>query len=460
MKTQHVHIPAILFLVLCFIPSITTAESSQQSSAPTELDVTNQSNTTAGEDSLLDQLKLFFHIGETTRALDLEESGISGIGDTAGQSVGKRQLLVLARKYRQQVAQNPKDVAAWIKLGTILETLGREKDSLAAYKKIFELNPGSEAARQGIHRYEKSHQVLARVYTSFQHQEEYAPSISRDIATWEEQTTNVQISKSWGRGKTFGIGWLDSTIYQKNELYGDVDFSLKRQAPFAYFSWPLMQGNSMALRIRDEKFTNDDDSGFYRVDGSEHIITGYLNLIHRSESFWTNVTYSREREPDPMYDLENSRSALNIEVKELTGISGGYALAPSYELGASLYYEQYGSARNDQFNPNIQLSHWPGWLPGLRLSLGYGYYTDETENIINLTTSYQLQPYPTLLLRCEYQLEYSENEDSLLNQGDILMSWSVTRRISLTVRADYSMETGDDEDSNFYAQASLNWAIY
>ena len=459
MKTRHIHIPIILLLVLCFIPSLTTAESSQQADMPSGADKTNKSNTTTGEDSLLDQLKLFFHIGETTRALDLEESGISGIGDTAGQSVGKRQLLVLAKKYRQQVTQNPDNAAAWIKLGTILETLGREEESLTAYKKALGLNPGSEAARQGIYRYEKSHQVLARVYTSFQHQEEYAPSINQDIATWEEQTTNVQISKSWGRGKIFGIGWLDSTIYQKNELYGDVDFSLKRRAPFAFFSWPLMQGTSITMRIRDEKFINDDDSGFYKVNGSEHIITGYLNLINRSESFWTNVTYSREREPDPVYDLENNRSALNIEVKELTGISGGYALAPSYELGASLYYEQYGSDRNDQLNPNIQLSHWPGWLPGLRLSLGYGYYTDEEENIINLTTSYQVQPYPTLLLRCEYQLEYSENEDSLLNQGDILMSWSVTRRISLTVRADYGMESGGDEDSNFYAQASLNWAL-
>jgi tetratricopeptide (TPR) repeat protein len=409
--------------------------------------------------TLTDQVKLFFHIEDTTRELNMEESGINSLNDVAGQSVGGKQLLALKEKYQKQLGKNPDNGRVWASLGSVLETLGEEDQALDAYEKAMKINPDNEAAGQGIRRIRRSRRLLTRVYYSFQHQKEYAPSIDHEIATWEEQVVNVQASKSWGRGKTLGLGWLESTIYQKNEIYGDVDFSLKRQAPFIYFSWPIFANTSMASRIRDEKFTNDDNSGYYRVDGSEHIITGYLALSYRGSDYWADLNYSREREPDPVYDLDSGRSALNIEVKQLTGISAGYAFAPAWELGASMYYEQYGSIREDQINPNVQLSHWLPWIPGTRVSLGYGYYSQEHENIVNLTTSYQWQPFQDLQFRFEYQLEYSGNEDSLLNQGDVVLSWSIVDRLSMVIRADYSKETGGDQDSNFYAQASLNWSF-
>ncbi len=415
---------------------------------------------TVDSSTLMDQIKLFFQIGETTRELNMEERGISGLNDTAGQSVGEKNLQAMKEKYLRLLQEHPDDAEIWTRLGSVLETLGQESSALAAYRQAITINPENRMAQQGMKRIAAAHRILARVYYSFQHQKEFAPALDRDIATWEEQLTNVQLSKSWGQGKSLGLGWIESTIYQKNELYGDVDFSLKRQAPFLHVSWQMPRNISLAARLRDEKFSNRDASGFYRLDGSEHIFTGYLALAYRSDMFWTNFNYSRERDPDPVYDLTNNRSALNIKTKQLTGFSAGYAMAPSWELGSSLYYEQYGTARENQLNPNIQISHWLSSIPGTRVSLGYGYYTEEYENIFNLTTSYQWKPWAELLLRFEYQFEYSSKEASLLNQGDLLLNWSVTDRLSAVIRVDYSQESGGDEDGNFFAQASLSWSMY
>ncbi len=428
--------------------------------AETSVSQNNDTASTETENSLMQQIKLFFHLGDTTNELNMEESGINGLGDTAGQSVGRKQLLRLKEDYRKKIENSPDNDGLWAGLGSILETLGNDDQAMAAYEKAIQLNPDNQPARQGMSRIRSSRRVLARVYYYFQHEKEYAPTIEHDLATWEEQAVTAQVSKSWGHGKSIGIGWLEGTIYQKNELYGDVDFSLKRQAPFFQFSWPLLDNLAMALRIRDEKFTNNDNSGYYKVNGSEHIMTGYLALSYRGSGFWADMNYSREREPDPVYDTADQRSALNIEVKQLSGISGGYGFADNWEIGSSLYYEQYGSTRKDQWNPNIQLSHWFSGLPGARISLGYGYYTDEHENIVNMTSSYQWNPLERLQLRVEYQLEYSGNEDSWLNQGDIVMSWKIVDRLSLVVRTDYSREYGGDEDNNFYTQASLNWAFF
>jgi len=451
-------VPGLLAVVS---PAFSVDVQSADSEATTSAVVDDQETTDVEQQkSLMDQINLFFHIGDTTRDLNMEDSGISGLNDTAGQSVGEKQLLLMKEQYRKQLENNPDQEKTWAALGSVLETLGEEDQALEAYREAVRLNPDNQDALQGIKRIGMARRVLSRVYYSFQHQKEYAPSIDRDLATWEEQAMTVQVSKSWGQGKTLGMGWLESTIDQKNEIYGDVDFSLKRRAPFVNFSWPIQENTSMAVRVRYETFSNKDDSGFYRVDGSEEIVTGYLALAYRGEGFWSNLNYSREREPDPVYDLSSGRSALNIEVKQLSGISGGFALAPSWEVGSSIYYEQYGSNRKDQLNPNIQLSHWLSSLPGTRVSLGYGYYSEEHENITNLTTSYQWQPLGDLLFRFEYQLEYSGNEDSLLNQGDLLMNWTIVDRLSLVVRADYSQESGGDEDNNFYVQASLNWSLY
>lgn len=405
------------------------------------------------------QIELLFHMEDTTRQLNMEESGINGLNDTAGQSVARKQLLALKKKYEQELKGTENQDMLWSSLGSVLEVLGQEKQALSAYEEALKINSDNDAARQGQNRIGRLHRIQTNIYYYFQHQEEYAPSVDHDLATWEEQAITVQLSKSWGRGKTIGFGWLESTIQQDNELYGDKDFSLKRRAPFFQLSWPLLNDLAMAFRIRDEKFTNDDDSGFYQIDGSEHILSGYLAFTYKGDGYWFEMNYSREREPDPVYDVADQRSALNIEVKQLTGLSGGYGFANNWEIGSSIYYEQYGSARKDQWNPNIQLSYWAPGLPGSRISLGYGYYTEEDENIVNLTSSYQWNPLERFQVRFEYQLEYSGNEDSWLNQADIVMSWSIIDRLSLIIRTDYSQESGGDKDNNFFSQASLNWSF-
>ncbi len=270
----------------------------------------------------------------------------------------------------------------------------------------------------------------------------------------------IQVTKSWGAGKTIGIGWLDSSIKQDNLIFNDIDFSLDRQAPFFMLSWRLMDRLSTSLRIRDEKFRSNDENAFYQLEEDKHIITGHFLINYKGDGYWANLNYSRNRATDPIYDQLNARALLYIEVKELTGFSAGMTFAPRWEIGSSLYYEQYGSETLAQFNGNLQLSHWPSWLPGFQVSLGSGYYTEEQETIVNLSTKYQWQPWQHLQIQLEYQLEYSENEDSWLNQGDVLLNWPITEQLSMNLRAQYGAETGGDKDTLFFAQASLNWNFF
>jgi len=99
-------------------------------------------------------------------------------------------------------------------------------------------------------------------------------------------------------------------------------------------------------------------------------------------------------------------------------------------------------------------------LSGFQVNLGSGYYTEEEETIVNLTTRYQWQPWQQLQIQLEYQLEYSEKEDSWLNQGDLLLNWPITEQLSMTLRTQYGAETGGDKDTIFFTQASFNWNFF
>jgi len=63
----------------------------------------NSSSTSSESGSLIDQIRLFFHIEDTTKDLDMEETGISGLSDTAGQSVGKKKLSELIQLYQENL---------------------------------------------------------------------------------------------------------------------------------------------------------------------------------------------------------------------------------------------------------------------------------------------------------------------------------------------------------------------
>lgn len=409
---------------------------------------------------ILQQLEVSSKLGAINKDFDMEESGIVGLGDSAGLSLGLKYYLGLVKQYKKKLETDTENVLLWLGLARTWETLNKDDNALDAYQRILEISENNSAAQQGIKRIQKRRKLQLRVYWSSVTEDEYSPFLQTNLASWQEQVRQVQVTKSWGTGKTIGFGWLDSSIQQDNLIYGDIDFSLHRQAPFFMLSWPLMDRVSTSIRIRDEKFSSDDGNAFYQLEEDKHIITGHFLINYRGDGFWTTANYSRNRETDPMYDLLNERALLYVEVKELTGLSAGIVLAPRLEIGTSIYYEQYDSNNMDQFNANLQVSHWPSWFPGFQISLGSGYYTEEEETIVNLTTKYQWQPWQYLQIQLEYQLEYSENEDSWLNQGDLLLNWPITEQLSVNLRAQYGAESGGDQDTLFFTQASLNWNFF
>jgi len=406
------------------------------------------------------QLEVASKLGTVNKDFGMEESGIVGLGDRAGLSIGLKYYLELVEQYKEKLQKDPKNVTFWLGLANTWEALKKDDNALGAYQQVLDISGNNVTAQQGITRIQKRRQLQLRIYWSFVTEDEYSLLLRQDYISWQEQVRQIQVTKSWGEGKTIGIGWLDSSIQQDNLIYGDVDFSLHRQAPFFMFSWPLMDRVATSIRIRDEKFSNDDDNAFYQLDENKHIITGHFLINYKGDGFWTAINYSRNRETDPIYDTFNERALLYVEVKELTGVSAGVALAPRLEIGSSIYYEQYNSINLDQINANLQISYWPSWLSGFQVNLGSGYYTEEEETIVNLTTRYQWQPWQQLQIQLEYQLEYSEKEDSWLNQGDLLLNWPITEQLSMTLRTQYGAETGGDKDTIFFTQASFNWNFF
>jgi len=356
----------------------------------------------------LNQLDINSNIGKAEQELNMEETGITGIADTG----------------------------------------------------VISASPGDTTEIQGTALINSEQNYKLKLYWSHIVQDDYSPALQRDLSTWKENIQQVQLSKSLGKGKTVSAGWLEGKINQENHYYNDTDFSLERKVPFLHVQLPVSRQIFTAFRIRPERITNDSNSGYFKLDKPQNIVTGYMLLNYTQEKFWLNLNYSRERESDPIYDPVEERAILNIEMKELAGGSVGTYLTDNTELGASLYYETYGSNRKNQFNANLQISGYPDWMDGVRLSLGTGYYTEEKETIVNLAAGYNWQPLPKLTLGMEYQLEYSHNEESWLNQGELVMSWSVLDRLSLIIKTSYGKEIGEDQDEFFSIQAGPSLTFF
>ncbi|OGQ88972.1 MAG: hypothetical protein A2512_09730 [Deltaproteobacteria bacterium RIFOXYD12_FULL_56_24] len=331
--------------------------------------------------------------------LDLEESGLPSLSSSSGQAVGR------AEKRSQPESQ-------------------KRSASLSSYLSLY------------------GH-------------EDFHPVYGDVLSTWSETTMQTRLSLPLRQGHTVSLGWFDGRISQENNLFNDTDFNLQRQGPFFDYDLALPPSLRLNLRVRDERFTDRDDSGFYRINDDTHLATGYLAINYLGKGFWAAANYTRERETDPEYDFANNRAALNIRAKELSGLASGFMLADNWEIGGSLYHEQYGTARPTQWNANVQLSHWPLFLQGLRISIGSGYYTEEEEKIYNLAIAHQWRPLPPMSVQIEYQMEYSENDDSLLNEGSLLCSWDMGDRFFFDVRTRYAHESGGDRDEEYFLQAAL-----
>lgn len=285
---------------------------------------------------------------------------------------------------------------------------------------------------------------------------EYLPEIDADSYIWKERNFQVQLSKTISSGR-FGFGYIDGTIKQENELYNDTDFALTRKAPFALFDWRFSDKLQTRLRVRYEEYSDDGQSGFYQLGSDQNLWTGYGLISYVESKWWVNVSHSRERDPEPIYDAVNDRVALDISAQELSGLTFGWLWNQQWETSAAVYYEAYGSARPDQFNYTAQVTHKPTWLPQLQAALGVGYYTEENDILVNVTLNYRKQLFKDLAVQLEYQLEYSDDEQSLLNQGQLILGYALTKQLNLTVSTEYGKESGDDHDDSLFMVAGLNY---
>jgi hypothetical protein len=288
---------------------------------------------------------------------------------------------------------------------------------------------------------------------------EYLPELAADGYTWQERNYYVQLSKSIASG-SFGLGYIDGTIKQENEFYNDIDFALTRKAPFAMLSWQWSDKLTSTVRVRREEYSDDGRAGFYLLGKDQTLWTGYGRISYVEHNWWLNVSYARERDPEPVYDATNERAALDISAQTLSGMTLGWLVHPQWETAAGIYYESYGSTRPNQFNYTVQLTHKPLWLPRLQAALGVGYYTQEKDTLVNLTVDYSQPINKALALRFEYQLEYSSDEQSVLNQGRVILAYAITKQFSLNISGEYGKESGDDHDDSLFALASLDWRFY
>ena len=396
----------------------------------------------------------------SAKNLAREGSSTAALTDFRGQGIRRQRLRRLVVEYQARLDRDPHDVEALLGIARAWEALGSWSAALSFYQEVIALQRENEEARRGI---EKIHHLLRprlRFHVSFTNEDNYLPSLDEDMYSWRERSETIQVGKQWGPDKYLAMGWLHGIIEQQNNFYGDTDFALKRQGPFFHVEYPLLPTVRTKLRVRDERFEDDGTSGFFQLGASKHLVTGYMVADFIGDSWWASLSYNRERDPEPVFDQATGRASLNIEVQELTGLTAGWNWAYAWELFAGVFYEQYGSERPDQFNYNGQVIYQPIKIPGLRLALGAGYYTEEQETINNLTTSYQWRTGKGLAVRLEHQLEYSKNYDSLLNQGEVLFSTTILRSLALTVRAVYGQESGGDKDSFFQAESGLEYRFF
>ncbi|EAT15641.1 hypothetical protein [Desulfuromonas acetoxidans] len=300
------------------------------------------------------------------------------------------------------------------------------------------------------------HGVSARITYMWLDETEYLEEIDDDIYRWKERNLMVQVDKALGKSR-FGLGYIDGTIKQENELFNDTDFALTRKAPFASFDYQWSPHLLTRTRLRYEQFSDDGNSGFYQVGDDEELWTGYAVVSYLNQQWWVNVSYARERDPEPIYDAASDRVELDITAQALTGTTFGWVWTPQWETSAGIYYESYGSDRPDQFNYTGQVTHQPAWFTPLRASLGVGYYTEEQDTLVNLTLNYRQRIAQSLDLQLEYQLEYSDDEQSLLNQGQAVIRYSFAQHWSLVILGEYSRESGDDKDTTLFAAGSLEY---
>jgi len=325
--------------------------------------------------------------------------------------------------------------------------------------RLIDLQPPRQELEQKIVESGKTSTIKFSLSYSSYTEEEYLPEIDDYLFTWREDTREAGISYQWGWHKSISGGWQQGTIKQENDLLGDIDFALKRQGPYLQAAFPLYGKWVAKARIADEEFTNDNNNGYYQLADPEHIITGNLVVSYVLEDFWLDLSYNRHRDTEPDFDTLLNRSKLDIKTKKLSGLSLGRLLSPEWTASGSIFFEQYETVIEDQFNFNGLVSYSPRQLKTIDISLGAGYYTEEQETLVNLSVGHLWQ-WRQLSGNINYQMEYSHNDQAWLNQAGLLCNWPITRNISLSIQSIYGREFGDDQDTFFSFNAGVNLAIF
>ncbi len=417
-------------------------------------------------------------LNTSERLLNLEAGGAATSYGFAGLSLRTRKIHTMIAEYLAALDKDPQNLNALTGLAGAWEALGQWGKALDVYKKIKPLKQDSKAVERKIESLKSMGAYRIRLNFSYLTEDQYLPALNRSVYKWNEAAAQMQIARHWGPDKTASIGFLRSHIDQtafprdedNDEIYEDTDFNLLRQAAFVHLAWPFSDFVNAQMRLRHEIFESRDDDAYYQLDAAEKIWTGYLMFNYSGDNTWANLSYSRERDPDPLYDPATDRAQLNIEIKELSGLEAGLGLTPSWEIAGSVFYEHYGTLRTDQFNINSQLTCRPSLLPNLQTALGAAYYMEEYEKLVNWTISYQwnslklnslkLNFLKRMGLKLEYQLEYSANEDSWLNQGELLLSWHLSPRLSFVIRSNFGEESHGDHDSYFLLDSGVEYLFY
>ncbi|MBN2644561.1 MAG: hypothetical protein JXR59_03685 [Desulfuromonadaceae bacterium] len=289
-----------------------------------------------------------------------------------------------------------------------------------------------------------------------QEETEYLPEIKGDLYAWQEESVELRFRTRMQENQlSFGIE--QGRIEQKNLFFHDTDFDLDRRSVAVGWERVWSPTLSSALSVRCEEYADHDGQSYYRLGHDKQLWTGQAILRYRQPSWWGELSYSRERDPEPVYDLISDRAALNLRAQELTGINLGWLWNREWETVAGLYYEAYGSHRPDQLNYTVQTLYRPLGFKELTAALGAGYYTEEQETIVNLTLRYSKTLSQQLALEGEYQLEYSDDEQSWLNQGLASVRWKIAAAWQLRGTIEYSRESGEDRDESLLLLAQLDY---
>lgn len=388
--------------------------------------------------------------------LDQASGNAAGLADLSGTLNQRQQLMSEINRLHALLSRQPEQPRLWFDLGRLQQQLKNFSAARQSYQRALVYDADFVDARQALEAMERLGRWDLSLDGKFSSDREFLPGIERVVSRWEEWTVQLQAGRRLNSNRQLSVGVLNGVISQYSLIFHDYDFRLERRGVFLQLQTPLPGSLNATGRLRYEEFRNRG-KGYYQLDGPTSLVTGYATLSRQFEKNWLSLSYSRERDPDPVYDSLNHRVALNIKAQELSGLSWGRALGKSLESVVSLYYERYGTSQPNQFNANLQLLWHPQRIPRLELSLGNGYYTEEKETISNLTGSWKQPLSSRTALELEYQLEYAQREGALLHQGGLRLSSRWGRHLQLALKTILGAEFGDDKDRFTQVSALLNW---